>query len=591
MNPLAWVEARLGGREAWAGLLEAPAPGGPSWARAFAMGFVVAMAMAGLSGLGLSITYAPSGAGAWASVFFTEHVLPGGWLVRSLHMVAAEAAIIIGLLALTLAVLEGRYRGRRDLPFWCLSLVVATTFVFCITGNPLRWDNRGFFGFQTEANIAAEVPVVGRWVRAMLVGGGSPNNFTLTRLYAAHALLLPLAAAAVGALWWRSSRRAAAHAVEVAAVERPGQPIGVYADAQLSRDLALGFASAVLITIGAFALRAPLEAPADALASYNARPEWYFEGLYILRNAVPPSLQGLVASSVPPVAALGLLALPLLDRDPTATLARRAPFVGAFLAGLIGFVGLTVVGVVHDARDPDLAAARQKQGKVERRALQVAKTEGVPPAGALAMLRDDPVTRGEELFRERCASCHRLGTMGPVDAKATAPRLDGWGSEAWVLALLDDPDAKGMFGGTPFEGKMPSYTKPPRDPQAAQGFQPMPLEQQRAIARWLAGEARGAPAGHDADGEKLVKQRCTTCHLLRGETDDAEGLAPELAGWASLRWARAQIANPGTLATYRPGSLDPKLEGHMPRFDDDLSPRDLDLLTRFVLHRAALKPQ
>lgn len=154
------------------------------------------------------------------------------------------------------------------------------------------------------------------------------------------------------------------------------------------------------------------------------------------------------------------------------------------------------------------------------------------------------------------------------------------------MAVLDDPDSPSLFGNTPYNGKMPSYTRPPKDPKDAANFTPMPQPQREAIARFLANEARGAAPGHDPEGEKLVRQRCTTCHLFRGDTDDAQGLAPELAGWASLSWTRAQIGNPGTNLTYRPVALSPALEGHMPRFDAQLSPADLDLLTRFVLFRA-----
>jgi ubiquinol-cytochrome c reductase cytochrome b subunit len=579
-----WLERRIGAGELIDWFLEAPVAEGPSWARAAAVGLLVAMLMTGASGAALAITYAPAGAGAWASVYFTEFVLAGGWLLRSLHVAGAEASILFGVLALLLAVVEGRYKGRRDLAFWCMSLVVATTFVFCITGNPLRWDNRGYFGFQTEANVAAELPVLGGITRALLVGGAVPGNWTLTRLHAAHTLLLPLAVGALLALWLRSARRAAIAEAESPAPGAAG--VARYGDAQLPRDLALGALAAISVSAVAYFLRAPLEAPADPLGSYNARPEWYFQSLYVLRNAVPPKMQGVVASLVPLVAAGGLFALPLLDRDPNATFKRRLPFILLFSLGLAGAAALTAVGIAHDARDPELATARRKQGKIDRRAVQIARAAGIPPAGALAMMRTDPVLHSEELFRDRCASCHKLGELGPADGKTTAPTLDGWGSEKWVLDLLDDPDARGRFGGGPYEGKMPSYTHPPKDPQAAKDFKPMPPEQLQAIARYLAGEARGAAAGHDPDGEKLVRQRCTSCHLLRGETDDAEGLAPELAGWASLGWTRAQIANPGTLATYRPIALSATLEGHMPRFDQDMTPADIDLLTRFVILRS-----
>ena len=223
------------------------------------------------------------------------------------------------------------------------------------------------------------------------------------------------------------------------------------------------------------------------------------------------------------------------------------------------------------------------QAKVTRRALQVAHTTGIPPAGGLAMMRADPITHAEDLFREKCASCHKLGEMGPPDGKLTAPSLDGFGTAAWAIAVMEDPDAPTLFGNTPYKKRMPSMTKPPADPALAKDFSPMKKEELATIAAFLAGEAAESPTA--AEGARLVKQRCTACHLFRGATDDDLGFAPELAGWGSTAWMRAQIGNPGTNATYRPVALSPTLEGHMPRYDGDLSPADVDLLARFVRQR------
>jgi mono/diheme cytochrome c family protein len=84
-------------------------------------------------------------------------------------------------------------------------------------------------------------------------------------------------------------------------------------------------------------------------------------------------------------------------------------------------------------------------------------------------------------------------------------------------------------------------------------------------------------------GESIVSVRCTTCHLWKGEGDDStQGYAPELSGWGTVAWVRAQIGDPATKTTYRDDALDPKMKGHMPRFDGDLSAGDLDLLARWV---------
>jgi ubiquinol-cytochrome c reductase cytochrome b subunit len=114
----------------------------------------------------------------------------------------------------------------------------------------------------------------------------------------------------------------------------------------------------------------------------------------------------------------------------------------------------------------------------------------------------------------------------------------------------------------------------------------------KAVSVFLASQSdEGGKPARDAaqlkSGESIVSMRCTTCHLWKGEGDDStQGYAPELLGWGSAAWLRAQIANPATKATYREDALSPKMKGHMPRFDGDLSPADVDLLSRWVVARA-----
>jgi ubiquinol-cytochrome c reductase cytochrome b subunit len=101
------------------------------------------------------------------------------------------------------------------------------------------------------------------------------------------------------------------------------------------------------------------------------------------------------------------------------------------------------------------------------------------------------------------------------------------------------------------------------------------------IGDFLVGQTKGEK-GEGSPGEKLVKQRCTSCHRLDGKTDDEESLAPELRGWGSLGWTDAQIADPGSGKTYPKGVMDPKLEGHMPAFGEKLSEKDRKMLSQWV---------
>jgi mono/diheme cytochrome c family protein len=139
---------------------------------------------------------------------------------------------------------------------------------------------------------------------------------------------------------------------------------------------------------------------------------------------------------------------------------------------------------------------------------------------------------------------------------------------------------------------MPSIDVRPKDKPATDPWKPMvPSESDRkAIALFLAAEGdepgdppRAMDEATRATGEKIVSNRCANCHLWKGDGDvNGSDVAPELSRYGSIAWTRAQVANPATVATYREKALDADLKKHMPRFDADLSPGDVDVVARWT---------
>jgi ubiquinol-cytochrome c reductase cytochrome b subunit len=315
---------------------------------------------------------------------------------------------------------------------------------------------------------------------------------------------------------------------------------------------------------------APLDAPADPSSDYPARPEWYLMWLFELRKHTHGALEFWGTLGVPVGIFLLFAGLPWVEKRK-----HGASALGG-MAVLLAFgtiASLTYVAMDHDARDAKYRRAHAEARKRASVAIAIAK-KGVPPAGPLVMLRNDPELRSEALFKEKCASCHVLGELGDKK-KADAPVLDGWSTQPWILAMLHDPDSDDRFGRTVYKEQMPSMDVPPKDDKG--DFEPMSKEDMVAVAAFLAN-------GEGEAGEKIVKNRCTTCHLYKGEGDDnGEATAPELAGYGTFAWVRAQIADPSTDATYRRNALGKR---HMPKFEGDLGAADIDLLARFVRAKA-----
>ena len=580
-----WIDERTGYRALLKSFVELTVPGGARFAYAWgaAMGLMLAVVI--VTGVLMATVYAPSTTTAWASVMFIQQKVPMGWLVRGLHQFGAQALIVLGAIHVGHAIVRGAYRRPREFTYWIGLALMGLVVAAALTGNPLRWDQRGFWALRVETGIMGTVPVVGTLMQEALLGGSLPGNMTLTRLYTLHAMVLPILLAIAFAKYvWLAKKHGPALATPADAVK-----VERYFPAQLARDLLVTLAVlGVVLVLTMQHHGAPLDAPADPTSDYPARPEWYFLALYEMRKPFPGRLE-LIATVLLPGLVLGyLVLLPLLDKKADRGVGQRLPMlVPVAIFGIAAGV-LTGASMRHDAGDPDFQKAVAKAEAQAQKALAIA-ADGVPPDGALAMIRNHPETRRVWLFEQHCASCHRMGDIGPAAGKDTAPDLTGFGSRAWVKRVLEEPDHDMLFGKTAFKGMMPSMTKPPKDPELAKEFTAMKPEDLNAITDFLAAEAQGK-AAKDMPGEKLVRQRCTSCHRFDGKTDDEESLAPELRGWGSTAWILAQIDDPGSGKTYPKGAMDPKLEGHMPAFADKLSDADRKLLASFVQMQAAPPP-
>lgn len=548
-------------------------PDRPSAARSLGFAWFASLTVAFLTGAVLGLHYVPIVGRAWESTFFL-HQLPAGAAVRALHRSAAETAVVCGGLGLVLGAFERRDGRARRILGWAASVGMALTLFICVTGNPLRFDNASFFALRVESSVLRAVPGIGGALQRLLTGSGDEEGL-LSRLYARHSVLLPAALALVVSASIALARR-------IEGAEPGAQRSAPAATSQLISDVSASLLAVLTISVLAAVRGAPLGSPADPSLSFPARPVWYLQVLFVAREALPTTGVGRAALSalVLLVGAMIFAYSALRSNDPGER--RRLRVRVTVALGSLAYGLLTAVGLVRDGRAPELNASFQRERwEVERvRVL----THGGVPRDALALLEADPLHRARRVFAENCANCHSLADLGPSKGKPPAPALDGFGRRRWVLELLDDPDSARLFGGSPFAGTMRSMTRPPEDPEARAKFRPLAEADRTALATFLEAQAfpgnvSPASSAELARGEKLVAERCTSCHLFRGHTDDDESDAPELSGWGSEDYIRAQIQNPASGVTYR---KKPRQKGAMPAYAGLLSSEEVDLLVDLI---------
>jgi ubiquinol-cytochrome c reductase cytochrome b subunit len=89
-----------------------------------------------------------------------------------------------------------------------------------------------------------------------------------------------------------------------------------------------------------------------------------------------------------------------------------------------------------------------------------------------------------ELFANyRCTECHLYYGQGDA-SEGTAPKLDGWHSERWLMGMIGNPSDEAYYGHLGKDQEMPAFGKVKNDPHA-KNLDPAVI---REIARWLRGE-------------------------------------------------------------------------------------------------------
>jgi ubiquinol-cytochrome c reductase cytochrome b subunit len=574
-----WMEERTGSRTAMRAWIDHPVVGGAPWASAMAVSVATCFVVLALTGLTLMTAYGASPQAAWASVHYVQFVQEHGWVVRGLHFWAAQSLIVLAAVHVVHGAFVASYRKPREVAWWLTLGVLGLAVAEGLTGGLLPWDERGWWARVVEGNIVGLAPGLGSWLQQMMQGGTELGALGLSRIYAMHILLLPVLFAGMLLVRRGIVRR---HGW----TESKGEPTAY--GKQLARNVVVGaVVIAALFAMAGWAHGAPLEAPADPMGDYPARPEWFLMSLYELRKVFHGAGEFFGTTLAPMVAGLYLALLPWIDKPGRSRAAFvMAPVVLVFASA----VALEGVAWRKDSRDPVFV---KQQAKADLRAAGAARLAmgGVPPEGPLSMMRADPELRGRDLFDQHCASCHVLGDLGDPK-KATASKLDGWGTPQWIAAMIHDPDAPEFFGRGPFNGNMPSVDVRPKDKPATDPWRPMVASdaERNAVVAFLAsqGDEPGDPprALDDATraiGEKIVSNRCANCHLYKGDGDvNGSDVAPELLHYGSIAWTRAQVGNPATVETYREKALGADLKKHMPRFDADLSPSDVDIVARWT---------
>ena len=477
-----FLDDRTGYRAVMHEALYERVPGGARWRYVWGSSLVFAFMTQVITGLVLWSSYSASAQTAWESVYYIQHEMTGGWLLRGIHHVMAQAMVVLLALHLMQVVIDGAYRAPREVNFWLGLVLMMLVLGMALTGYLLPWDQKGYWATRVATNLAGLVPLVGPSLQQVVVGGPDYGHHTLTRFFAIHAGFLPVTLVLMLVVHLSLFRK---HGL--CAKQPIVRPDAMFWPDQVLKD-AVAMLAVMAVVLGVIlmpALRAMLEgrpivpgelgaelgAPADPSLPYAAaRPEWYFlflfqflkvfegfgaSGEFFGAIVVPGLVMGVmflmpilgrwqlghrfnVAFTFALLAGIGLLTAMATNEDYAALWADRGAFADveklleqtendkAKIAAHFGNDAAKIAA--FEARVKKLDRIRHSQSFLDAVALAKAdaarsielagRPERIPPAGMMELVRNDALSQGPKLFAQHCVSCHAHVDPAAPEAQA-----------------------------------------------------------------------------------------------------------------------------------------------------------------------------
>ncbi len=600
-NVADWFDDRTGARGLLHEALYERVPGGARWRYVWGSTLVVTFLTQMVTGMFLWMCYSPSTQTAWESVYYIQHEMPGGWLLRGIHHFTAHMMVVLMVVHLVQVVIDGAYRAPRELNFVLGIVLMLLVLGLSLTGYLLPWDQKGYWATKVGTELSSQVPLVGAAVKKLAVGGPDYGHHTLTRFFALHAGLLPGLLMGVLGLHIALFRKHGLHAADP-----KRRPDAMFWPDQLLKDSV----AALVVLMAVLGLTvyfggAELTAPADPASPYAAaRPDTYFLFLFQFLKWFPGELEVWGAIVIPKLVLLGLLLMPWIGRNRAGHLL-NVVLLFVLLGGAALLTGQALhddyFALLHERTEENAEKFDASQGFIDAkgeaeheaaRAIALAQSpRRIPATGALTLVYTDPLLQGPKLFRRHCASCHNYADRDNPDAPAnivnkepTAPNLFGVGSRAWITRLLDPKSIVGphYFGyqNSPFlEGDMVDWVQETIG-KAEENDQAELDQQIKKVIVALSAEAHlpeqdrldQDQASELTAGKQLIAEEvgCTDCHKFHDV--DPEGGAPDLTGYMSRPWMLEFLRNPAAERFY--GDQNDRMPAFAPHDDPDLNQLD-----------------
>jgi ubiquinol-cytochrome c reductase cytochrome b subunit len=416
-----WLNDRSGISEMLKPLMNHPVPPGSQWAYVFGSATLFCFILQVATGIGLALLYQPSSDKAFQSLQYITYTATLGKTLRGIHYFGATGMIIMVGIHMLRVYITAAYKFPREMSWISGVVLLILTISMGFTGQLLRWDDNGVWSAVVAAEQLGRIPLIGKFVARLLLGGDTIGGQSLSRFFSYHVFLIPsLIFIVVGFHLWLVMRNGISEPAKAGRIVDPktyrqwyrnalkndGIPFWPYAawrDALFSSIVIIGIVAAAVI-FGPPELRKP---PDPSIVYTSPRPDWYLLWIYALFALMPPAIESYAMFFGPLIVFFLLFALPFISNKGERSPIKRPWAIIGSTAVVVIIIALLVVG--------------NRAGWSPAFKTKTLSSSNVPAADTLAV-------QGQILFQQKaCLYCHKIndagGIVGP-DLTHVANRLD-----------------------------------------------------------------------------------------------------------------------------------------------------------------------
>lgn len=230
-----------------------------------------------VTGILLAMYYESAPARAHESVVYLTHEVSYGWYFRSLHKWGATLMIASVILHQLRIYFTGSYRKPREINWLVGMCLLVCLLLTGFTGYSLVYEQLSYWGATVGANITDTVPVIGGFLKRMMLAGDSYNEQTLPRFFVLHAAVLPGTMVILLGIHIALIRLQGVTELHFEDEPKDGRTHFNFFPDHFYTEIIIGLVLMVLLSALAIVLPATVGPRADPLVTPEViKPEWFF---------------------------------------------------------------------------------------------------------------------------------------------------------------------------------------------------------------------------------------------------------------------------------------------------------------------------